>query len=333
MNKINHFYSLDLFRGFCGYGVAFCHLQAFIYKNITMEYLSLLFVEFFFVLSGFVLYPQLIKIINNKGNLFVFYKRRWIRTLPLYFISLLIVSALTNELTSHDFIKYLFFIQKIIPDFINNDYYPVAWSLSIEEFFYLLFPILILCFNKKNIIKNSIIIFFIILISKYFLTTDFDSNFFRTGTLLRFDAILLGFLSRHFYQKLIKFNLLILILFIISFSLYLFSQNYFILNQELHITKYMFIILLQTISISVLVLFTYLEPLMKNVYFQNFSSTVSKQTYSIYLIHIILIYLLEKINFSWLVTNLIYISLLFLLSSLIFKFIEKPLLAMRPKME
>ena len=98
-------------------------------------------------------------------------------------------------------------------------------------------------------------------------------------------------------------------------------------------SKYMFIILLQTISISLLVLFTYLEPLMKNVYFQNFSSTVSKQTYSIYLIHIILIYLLEKINFSWLVTNLIYISLLFLLSSLIFKFIEKPLLAMRPKME
>ena len=333
MNKINHFYSLDLFRGFCGYGVAFCHLQAFIYKNITMEYLSLLFVEFFFVLSGFVLYPQLIKILDNKDNLFVFYKRRWIRTLPLYFISLLIVSALTNELTSYDFIKYLFFIQKIIPDFINNDYYPVAWSLSIEEFFYLLFPILILCFSKKNIIKNSIIIFFIILISKYFLSTDFDSNFFRTGTLLRFDAILLGFLSRHFYQKLIKFNLLILILFIISFSLYLFSQNYFILNQELHITKYMFIILLQTISISLLVLFTYLEPLMKNVYFQNFSSTVSKQTYSIYLIHIILIYLLEKINFSWLVTNLIYISLLFLLSSLIFKFIEKPLLAMRPKME
>ena len=203
MNKTNHFYSLDLFRGFCGYGVAFCHLQAFIYKNITMEYISLLFVEFFFVLSGFVLYPQLIKILDNKKNLFIFYKRRWIRTLPLYFVVLLIVSALTSELVSNDFIKYLFFIQKIAPNFINNDYYPVAWSLSIEEFFYLLFPILVLCFNKKNIIKNSIIIFFTILVAKYFLTTNFDSNFFRTGTLFRFDAILLGFLTRHFYQKLI----------------------------------------------------------------------------------------------------------------------------------
>ena len=53
MSEIKHFHSLDLFRGFCGYGVAFCHLQAFVYKNVHMEYLSLLFVEFFFVLSGF----------------------------------------------------------------------------------------------------------------------------------------------------------------------------------------------------------------------------------------------------------------------------------------
>jgi peptidoglycan/LPS O-acetylase OafA/YrhL len=298
-----------------------------------MEYISLLFVEFFFVLSGFVLYPQLIKILDNKKNLFIFYKRRWIRTLPLYFVVLLIVSALTSELVSNDFIKYLFFIQKIAPNFINNDYYPVAWSLSIEEFFYLLFPILVLCFNKKNIIKNSIIIFFTILVAKYFLTTNFDSNFFRTGTLFRFDAILLGFLTRHFYQKLIKFNLLIVTLFIISFSLYFFFQNYFILNQELHDIKYIFIILLQTISVLLLILFTYLEPIMKNNFFQKISLTVSKQTYSIYLIHIVLIYLLEKVNLNWLTINLIYISILFTLSLLIFKFIEKPLLDMRPKMK
>ena len=160
MHETKHFYSLDLFRGFCGYGVAFCHLQAFIYKNLHMEYLSLLFVEFFFVLSGFVLYPQLIKILSSKKNLIIFYKRRWIRTLPLYVIMLFIVSALTNELFSKDFFKYLLFIQKITPDFVNNDYYPVAWSLSIEELFYLFFPILILIFNKQNIIKNIIIIFF-----------------------------------------------------------------------------------------------------------------------------------------------------------------------------
>ena len=113
MNEKKHLYSLDLFRGFCGYGVAFCHLQAFIFKNSHMEYLSLLFVEFFFILSGFVLYPQLMKISENKDNLFIFYKRRWIRTLPLYIIILLIVSALTSELLTVDFFKYFFSFKKL----------------------------------------------------------------------------------------------------------------------------------------------------------------------------------------------------------------------------
>jgi len=35
MNEKKYFYSLDLFRGFCGYGVAFCHLQAFVFKNLN----------------------------------------------------------------------------------------------------------------------------------------------------------------------------------------------------------------------------------------------------------------------------------------------------------
>ena len=333
MNETKHFYSLDLFRGFCGYGVAFCHLQAFVYKNIEMEYFSLLFVDFFFVLSGFVLYPQLMKILDDKKNLIIFYKRRWIRTLPLYVIILFIVSALTSELLSKDFFKYLFFIQKIIPNFINNDYYPVAWSLSIEELFYLFFPILILGFNKQNIINYTIIIFFGILIFKYFLTSGLDSNFFRTGTFLRFDAIVLGFLLRHFYFKLLKLKFFLLLIFIIIFSIYYLGQNYIISLQEEHEIKYMFILMLQLLSVLSVLLFTFIEPLIiKHNLIKNFSLLVSKQTYSVYLIHIIFIYLLEKIQFSLLITNFIYISSLFIFSLLIFNYIEKPLLSLRPKM-
>ena len=109
----NYFISLDLFRGFCGYGVAITHLNAFVFKNSYMEYMSLLFVEFFFVLSGFVLYPQLLKVINNKKNLIIFYKRRWMRTLPLFIVVLILVSILTSQLFTWDFLKYFFLVQKI----------------------------------------------------------------------------------------------------------------------------------------------------------------------------------------------------------------------------
>ena len=84
------------------------------------------------------------------------------RTLPLFFIVLVSVSVLTGEILSKDFFKYLILIQKTFPDFINNDYYPVAWSLSIEEFFYILFPVILINLNKnkKGLIlkKNSEII-------------------------------------------------------------------------------------------------------------------------------------------------------------------------------
>ena len=68
MSETKYFHSLDLFRGFCDYGVAITHFNAFAFKNVYMEYMSLLFAEFFFVLSGFVLYPQLLKVINNNKS-------------------------------------------------------------------------------------------------------------------------------------------------------------------------------------------------------------------------------------------------------------------------
>lgn len=133
----NHYYSLDLLRGISGYGVAICHFYAFIYKNTFLEYLSFIFVEFFFVLSGFVLFPQLLKILENKKNLFIFYKRRWLRTLPLYIIILIVISLMFNKFLTLDFFKYFLFIQDLIPNFLEESYFPVVWSLSIEEFFYL----------------------------------------------------------------------------------------------------------------------------------------------------------------------------------------------------
>ena len=333
MNQKNHLYSLDLLRGFSGYGVAFCHLHAFIYKNIHLEYFSLLFVEFFFVLSGFVLYPQLIRILDNKSNLAIFYQRRWIRTLPLYFIVIFLVSSIFDETLSKDFFMYLLFNQKITPDVLSSDYYPVAWSLSIEEFFYLFFPLIIIFLGRDGLIKKVIILFVIIMIAKLLLADKVESNFFRTGTLFRFDAILLGFILRFFQDKILKYKYISSVILLVLIFVFYFAESYVLANEEEYIIKVTFIILLQILSLLTLNTFLIFEPIMKINLIKNFSILISRQTYSVYLVHIIFIYFLEKAQFNIYNTISIYVLLLFISSSLIYYFIERPLLKMRPKLK
>jgi len=107
-----HIRGLDLLRGLSCYSIVVCHYFAFTYDHIFSEYLSLIFVEFFFVLSGFVLYPQLIRIFENKKNLSIFYIRRFLRTLPLYFVCLIAISLMFDKFLTLDFFKY-FFLYKI----------------------------------------------------------------------------------------------------------------------------------------------------------------------------------------------------------------------------
>jgi peptidoglycan/LPS O-acetylase OafA/YrhL len=331
LSKSNHYISLDLFRGFCGYGVAICHLNAFAFSNVYMEYMSLLFAEFFFVLSGFVLYPQLIKVLHNKKNLIIFYKRRWMRTLPLYITVLILISILTGHLYSWDFLKYLTLIQKSFPEFLKNDYYPVVWHLSIEEFFYLIFPLIIITSNNENFISRAIYIFGGIIIVKIFFSYIVDANFFRTGTLLRFDAILLGFIIAHFKNYLLSKKKLIFFSFIFFTSVYLFNSNFFIDGRDVPYLKFIFILLMQVTSTVVMLVFILMEPLITNKNFRKFSLLISEQAYSIYLFHMILIYILKKLNYSVFFSSSLYIILCFLISTLVYKFFEKPIMKLRPK--
>ena len=329
-NKNNHYYGLDLLRGISGYGVAVTHFFAFIYGSVFCEYLSFLFVEFFFVLSGFVLYPQLLQIYNNKKNLFLFYKRRWLRTLPVYFFSLIIISLISNKLITFDFLKYFFLIQDIYPKLLDTNYFPVVWSLSIEEFFYLIFPLFILFFKKENLLRNLLYFLSALTLGKIFLLNSFDSNFIRTGTFFRFDAILLGFMARYFYKK-FSFNVSLMISVVLIF-MYTYFQNYIIQHKDIISVKFFFIIFIQIISLFILLLFTNIEGLMKNRYLKKLSNLVSKQTYSVYLFHIIYIYLLTELSFTPINKFIIYIALLFTTSTISYYFFEKPILEKRPKL-
>ena len=92
INNPKNIPSLDLFRGIAGYGVAICHFYYYLYDLNNFQFYSIFFVEFFFVLSGFVLFPQLHRVYNNTKNIRIFYFRRWFRTIPPYLVALVLYS-------------------------------------------------------------------------------------------------------------------------------------------------------------------------------------------------------------------------------------------------
>lgn len=137
--------SLDLLRGLAALSVAIPHfLMAAQIAPVAAETISILGVEIFFVLSGYVLAPQIITHLIERpsaAKLATFWLRRWMRTIPPYLVALIAASILARQLVTADFLRYAFYLQNVAFQANAQDYFPIAWSLAVEEWFYLLFPL------------------------------------------------------------------------------------------------------------------------------------------------------------------------------------------------
>lgn len=197
--------SLDFLRGAAAFLVVIPHFFAFEKIGVELfEAISILGVEIFFVLSGYVLAPQLLLIAksdNSLGNLRVFLIRRWMRTVPAYLVALIIMSVLMHRLITADFLRYLSYSQNLWTH-LNNDYFSIAWSLSVEEWFYVIFPVFLLWYGavtRKHTLKMAVTsaIWFIVLITAArFLFGDYQSwgPDVRRVVVFRIDSIAYGFL-------------------------------------------------------------------------------------------------------------------------------------------
>jgi peptidoglycan/LPS O-acetylase OafA/YrhL len=323
-----NFYGLDLLRGMAGYGVAITHYLYFVQKRIDFEYYSFIFVEIFFVLSGFVLSNQLIKIHKEKNNVKIFYLRRLFRTIPLYLVALIFYTAISNNFNL-DFFKFLFFIQKAMPNFVDNNYFMVAWSLSIEEFFYLIFPIYLILFN--NIKASRLALYFIILLSllKILNHENFSNDFLRTGTFLRLDSISLGFLLSIYFSKLINFNKIIITLILVLLAAIINYKALFFNNTGIYTVYFIFIS--QILSMLLVLFFCKSEFLISKDISKKICNMLATQTYSVYLFHLIVMHFLIMTNNAFINNLFVYIGILFIISTYTYKYFEKPILLLRPK--
>ncbi len=115
--------SLDFLRGAAAFAVAIPHYltRQRAVSAVRRNRSRIAGVEVFFVLSGFVLAPQIVDWVVGKPwrNLGVFLMRRWMRTIPPYVVALVAIALLTGNLMTADFVRYLFYVENLFSPAAN----------------------------------------------------------------------------------------------------------------------------------------------------------------------------------------------------------------------
>ncbi len=170
-------------------------------------------VEFFFVLSGFLIGTIFLKTFSDDSgvkDLMYFWKRRWWRTLPNYYLFILI-NLVGFSLLKEDFNfdwRYLFFLQNLTSP--NEGFFSVSWSLTVEEWFYVTVPLIFLISlrlskNKAIAIWSTfVIVVAASLIGRYHYITNFDATWgdeMRRVALLRLDSLIYGVAAAWLWLK------------------------------------------------------------------------------------------------------------------------------------
>lgn len=316
-------------------------------------------VELFFVLSGFLIGGMLLKIFETSESFGLktitsFWIRRWFRTLPNYYLILLLnIVVVYFGLINEDFSlfnwKFFLFLQNFSGPQIG--FFVESWSLSIEEWFYLLFPLILslayfamqrITKNKKTIFLNAIFIFLLIpFILRVSFASKIEVDEFWLGVkifkvvIYRLDSIALGLFAaflKYYYPKfwsksrIIGFIAGIIISYMVMYTSW--APNAFA-------TKVFSTFLLSTGCFMLLPMFDSIRKGPK-VLVKIFTH-VSLISYSMYLLNLALISEVISKNFptdnaysAW-VMYVAYWGAVIIFSTLLFKYYEKPMMDLRDK--
>lgn len=320
----------------------------------VLNYAGLFGVEIFFVLSGFLIGKILYRIYVleefSNNSMIKFWKRRWLRTLPNYYLILVVNIGLGafyyNDLPN-DFWRYFLFIQNF--SFEQSSFFYESWSLSIEEFAYILGPLILISITLifKKYSKKSLFLFMISFVILIFVGTKVYYNYthendsmliwttnLKSVVIYRIDAIYFGmlaaYISINYYKLWNKHKVLFLILglfIFISFNMFVSLDK----GDNMLIWNVIFLPI-NTISIGLSLPFLSNFHLNKGVFFRTITY-ISLLSYAIYLTHYSLVlklfqrHISNEMSFSnKLMSILVYLIITFLISFILFLYYERPLM-------
>lgn len=146
----HHFGSLNGLRCICIMAVLWHHSPAntLIQQPLLTER-GFVGVDFFFVLSGFLITTLLLREESRTGRISLsqFYYRRALRILPVYFLLVTAVSlywiAFKNKTDLIGMVPYYYLF---LAEFLKQDIplLSITWSLSVEEQYYLIWPFILM---------------------------------------------------------------------------------------------------------------------------------------------------------------------------------------------
>lgn len=360
-------FGLDLMRAIAILMVVFGHCvwvvperDNFLHQLLVLS--GFFGVEIFFVLSGFLIGKILYQLYLNSdfslATVLHFLKRRWYRTLPNYFLVLVLNLAIASFVgyAALSWWKYFFFLQNLHTTMLP--FFPESWSLSVEEFAYILLPffILMMGFLFKPIHKARFFLSIVLVLIAVFLCTKLYYHFNAAATnitqwnlslkavvIYRLDSIFIGVLCSWIYFNFKspweKYKVLLMGIgmalfffqfFIIGYLGWVFETNPLLWN----------VFYLPLLSVAVACFLPFLsEWKSRGLLIEKPIVFVSKVSYSMYLLHYSIVLLLMKQYipfdaqdaFEVNIFILGYFTITLVLSYLLYRFYELPLMNLRDK--
>ena len=287
----------------------------------------------------------------NFPTLKLFVIRRWLRTLPNYYFTLLVYILIFllfknnihfpefrsnwvfNIVREADLWRYFVFLQFFFEPF--QSFFIQSWSLCVEELVYIVVPLSLLLFRRFGLKSVLIFLFVASFLLKIIL---FYKGRSHTYLFYRPSAILIGLLfsviylkrKSFFIQYKNHFFILSLLIFITAFFVYITKDMVYSKTPYSLLTA-----LLLIISFSLSIPF-FSDLNVSNKLIRKIIIQISILSYSIYLNHFIPILIIDIIGVYIIEMNLIVKYLLFfsgtyILSIFQYKYIETPFLIYREK--